>query len=65
MLITNLKLNKMYKIEEEEGVLILFRRRLWIMWFRVETKRYKFAMHRSNIIRRWKAKYGAENFIEE
>lgn len=56
--------NSMYKIEETNGRLTLYRRILWILWFAVESKKFIYPQHRGNIIRRWKRKYGEKNFGE-
>ena len=55
----------MYKIETKGSLITLYRRRLGILWFTVESRQFYYSQHRIKIMREWFAKYGKENFISD
>lgn len=46
-----------YKIATQGNRITLYRRRLWILWFVVESRHYSYRQHAIDIIRHWHRKY--------
>ena len=58
-------MKRVYKIETKGSLITLYRRRLGILWFTVESRTFCYPQHRIKIMWEWFAKYGKENFISD
>ena len=54
-----------YRIEEAGNRLYLCRRRLGFLWVPVESRSFVYSRHRTEIIRGWVRRFGAESFFPQ
>ena len=54
-----------YKIEITDNKITLYRRRLRLLWFVKDSKKYKYFQQAINIQRKWLNEYGVGNFVKE
>lgn len=60
-----MKRRRTYKFETTDNRITLYKRRLWCLWFPVETKACFYPQHEAAIIRQWVREYGIDNFLNE
>lgn len=58
-------MKRVYKIETKGSLITLYRRRLGIIWFTVESRQFYYSQHRIKIMWEWFGKYGKDNFISD